>query len=432
MNILLSAQHFGFGPMAELLAIESAIKQDSRGISLKMFLHDVPPLRPLLDKTRSGRMAMVPKLEHPMSLVERLADGNLPIDAILSSYDSEAVFAGWFCRRPVFFYDGIPWLWNWEDYHHRVKDELQHLYHIRQAGDPTEMHKAYHRLVATDYHFTILLSYHLATMVYARKVGKEARFLQYPEFLDKTRSVGTVVDPDIHAINQNVREHILVSLSGSLAPLLSFEQNMSFARGALMFAIEAFESCEGSFPWIFCCHPQIVAQLAAEGHLSKCPKGLSVVPSFDSKHNLHMIKTARALFTSPGFLSVQEAAHFHTPVFLLPEQNGGQPRQFLMLRESGYDSVYNWTVTGQLYGGKCVIGEYDVDLLYQGIEELWSSRMSTQRRNLLCQFLKTVSNEKTRAALVKQQVSGAHLVFGGIDGSRQIASHFLEVLGVVA
>jgi hypothetical protein len=428
-TLLCSAQHFGYGPLAELLAIERAIRLNPRGRDARLLTHYNPHLRSLLDAA-AGRFEFVGEPTGDDSLLDQLlAGGHGTVDAVVSCYDSAAVFYGWFTRRPVFFYDGLSWFWTWDAHRDRVGDELAVLERIRDRGAVGELTAAYRRLVASDYHLTVLLAYHLATHVFARGgFGVGERFARFPEFAGKTSVVGGVIDPTVVPHDRGEREHVLVSLSGSLAPLLSFEQNLMFARGALAFALEAFAVCGGRQPWVFCCHPSLFDALVAEGRFERVPAGFTARPSFDYRESLQMIRSARALFASPGFSSIQEAAYFRTPLFFLPEQNGGQPRQFLMFRDGGYEAAFNWTVTDQLHGGQPRIGENDVEELYAGVERLWGDDLRGRRREVLAGFFTALEDEAEVARLVERQEEAARRVFGGFDGAAQVADRVLAAL----
>jgi hypothetical protein len=430
-RILCVAQHFGFGPMAELIALGGALRAEGRGSRLGLALLNNPHLRPLVNGVR-GNFDLLPTANVSSPLDALLAHhhhADEAADAVLSCYDSAAVFYGWFVGRPVFFYDGLFWFWKFDPYRHLVPELLSELDVVRKRRDERGLVDVYRRTLAIDYHLTVLLGHQLATWSYARcGHGVKARLAAYPELASKTRIVGAVIDSTVSCVPTDTRDHILVSLSGSLAPLLHFNQNLAFARGALTFALEAREVLDIGLPWFFCCHPQLHDQLAAEGRLARLPSDFTAAPSFDYRSNLDMISRAHALFISPGFSSIQEAAYFQTPVFFLPEQNGGQPAQFTMLRDAGYDTSFNWTVTDVLYGGQPVIGEEDVRALYQGIDAIWSNGLRDARLAVLRRFCVALQDQPQRSRLVKSQRDSASAVFGSFDGAAHIAKHMLDVL----
>lgn len=429
LRFLCVAQHFGFGPMAELVALERALRADPRGARLALALLQNRHLGPLVDGV-CGRFELLPPT-NGASALETLVGSTAGErnDAVLSSYDSAAVFYGWFIGRPVFFYDGLFWFWKFAPYHGLVAGLLSELHGIRERCDRRGLLELYGRALAVDYHLTVLLAHHLATWSYVRSGrGVTARLAAYPEFASHTQVVGAVIDPTVRAAPAEAGRHVLVSLSGSLAPLLGLEQNIAFARGALAFALEAYEILDVRLPWYFCCHPQIYNQLAAEGRLADLPRGFTALPSFDYRKNLDMIAHAHALFISPGFSSIQEAAYFRVPVFFLPEQNGGQPAQFCMLREAGYEASSNWTVTDVLHHGRPAIGEADVDELYRGIDVIWSDRMRGARCAVLRRFREALRDESKRSQLIKSQQGAAAEVFGDFDGAAVVARHILDIV----
>jgi hypothetical protein len=426
-RLLCIAQQFGFGPMAELIALERAIRADFRGLSLDLTLLNNPHLGPLV-KGVHGRFDVSSSVDGYSTLEALFAHhAGESVDAVLSSYDSAAVFYGWFFGRPVYFYDGLFWFWNFDAYRHMASGLLAELQVVRQRRDERGLIEVYHRALAMNYHLTVLLAHQLATWSYVRGGrGVTARLAAYPELAGKIQAVGAVIDPTVGCAPIDARDHVLVSLSGSLAPLLRFEQNLAFARGALALALEAHEILGIGLKWYFCCHPQIHECLAREGRLINLPSRFLAVSSYDYRTNLDMIARAFALFVSPGFSSIQEAAYFQTPVFFLPEQNGGQPAQFTMLRAAGYDASFNWTVTDVVYNSQLVIGEDDIAALYKGIDAIWSNSMSDARRAALRRFSTTLKDRCQRSNLVNRQREAVLQLFGSFDGAEKTAKHILD------
>lgn len=434
-RVLCSAQHFGYGPTAELIALQRAMSRDERAAGVRLLLPDNAHLGALLKAVRAdfeilpGRL--LPAGENPPPpLASLLADPSVAeIDAVLSSFDSAAVFFGWFARRPVFFYDGLFWFWRFDPYRSAVSEHIARLTRLRDRRDAAGFAAAYHRLLDTDYHLTVLVAYHLATWAYARNgFGVTERLAAYPELATRTQVVGAVIDPTVAVSEPEERKHVLVSLSGSLAPLLTFAQNLAFARGALTFAQDAQATLGLLMPWYFSCHPELYAALEEEGRLADLPDGFHVTRSFDYRRNLEMIRHANALFISPGFSSIQEAAAFRTPVFFLPEQNGGQPAQLLMLRQAGYDSSASWTVTDVVCDGRATIGEDDVEALYRGVATAWSEALRPSRLAAVAKFRAVVTDPRHRSALVECQREAVRRVFGDFNGAEAIARHVLDVI----
>jgi tetratricopeptide (TPR) repeat protein len=427
-RILCSAQHFGYGPMAELVGLGTALRQYQEQKTTELLLLRNPYLTAIVEEEKDhfhlfdGRENALPLesfLENPVFR---------EVDAVIASYDSASVFFGWFINCPVFLYDGLFWFWNFEKYQHCISEYLEFLYCIREQKDAQGLINFYQHLLEIDYHLTVLLAYHLCTFAYVRNgVGVSDRLSSHPELAEKIRVVGAVISPTkTHAPVNSQRSHILISLSGSLAPIIDFEQNLLFARGALKFALEAFDVFNLELPWYFCCHPKLYKILQEENDLKKLPKEFFVTPSFDYPKNLDMIRKAYALFISPGFSSIQEAAYFQTPVFFLPEQNGGQPAQLLMLKEAGYDTSHNWTVTEIINERKLTIGENDLLNLYKGVEKLWNQQMSEQRIAFLKHFEAVIKDERRRHSLIESQTTAVCKIFGNFDGAQQVAKHIID------
>jgi len=421
LNILGAAQAFGFGGVSEMCAIEGGFRSDSRSANCTVHMLEQKQFEAVLNGSRQ-RFQL-----HSGGIL----DAELPkVDAVVPSYDTEAVFYGWFNDLPVYFYDGMLWFWDFDKYANIVDEEITKLERIRASADMDALKKTYHEYLENDFHFTVLIAYHLAKKVYARGAGGvNERISAMGELGNKIKVIGAMIDPSVDPNEKSEHgEHVLVTLSGSLAPTLSFDQNMVFARGALAFALEAKEKFEIDIPFVFSCHPKIFAQLKKEGLVDALPSGFIIKPGFPYEKNLEMIRDAYAVFASPGFSSVQEAAHFQTPLFFLPEQNGGQPTGFQTLKNAGYPGEHNLTVTDRLYGGQCDIGDYDTPRLYDGIEQLWSEEMASVRNEVLNEFLKVLSDDKCRATLIEGQRKAVSDMIRGFDGAREMVKDLLDDL----
>lgn len=421
LNILGAAQAFGFGGISEMCAIEGGFRNDDRSKDCTVHMLEQRQFEAVLKGARQ-RFQL-----HSGDIF----DAELPkVDAVVPSYDTAAVFYGWFNDLPVYFYDGMLWFWDFDQYDNKIDAAIEKLEKIKVSSDKEALKRTYNEYLENDFHFTVLIAYHLAKKVYARGAGGvNARISAMGELGNKIKVIGAMIDPSVDPNEKSKHgEHVLVTLSGSLAPTLSFDQNMVFARGALAFALEAKEKFEVNIPFIFSCHPKIFAQLKKEGLLDSLPSGFTIEPGFPYEKNLEMIRDAYAVFASPGFSSVQEAAHFQTPLFFLPEQNGGQPTGFQTLKNAGYPSEHNLTVTDRLYEGQCDIGDYDTPRLYDGIEKLWSKEMATVRADVLNQFIKVLSDDKGRTALIQGQRKAVSEMIGGFDGAREMVKDLLDDL----
>ncbi|MBU0981307.1 hypothetical protein KKC94_01300 [Patescibacteria group bacterium] len=430
LDILGSAQTFGFGAIAEMAAIEGAFQEEFPDRDLNCYLLDDPKLRVVLDGERNSFRLLEPLKERENNL-EALLTRDIPstIDMVVSSYDTAAVFYGWFQHKPTYYYDGMLWFWDFDSYKEEIPALMEQLKEIKSRKDEQALKEFYQKCLERDFHLTVILAYHLADQVYARNATQVPEKLQsFPEFAKKTQIVGSVIDPRFTSQPKDRQDHVLVSLSGSLAPLISLEQNLTFARGALTYALEGFDILSTKTPWYFSCHPKIHSALSGEN--PKLPEGFNLVPSFPYTQNLDMIRRAHVLIVSPGFSSVQEAACFQTPISFLPEQNGGQPTGFCTLRDAGYPTDTNLTVTHHLYDGEIQIGEYDVDRLYDGISTLWSPEMAGTRRETLQNLDKILTDQTLLSEYVMRQREAVSKIIGGFDGAKKIAqgikNHFTQ------
>jgi hypothetical protein len=408
--------------MTVLVSIAEQLKQCS---DLQLWIDEYPGLKFLLDPMNSPFEACNSRVN---TAEDAFSVSPSEFDAVLSSYDSAAAFVGWFHHRPVFLFDGLCWFWEWKNERSCIVEDLTRFQMLRDCGDIIGLRRAYEELCADSYHRTVLIAYHFATQVFpVRGFGTEERLSEYPEFQRKSQLVDAVVNRCVSKRTFIERSHVLFSLSGSIAPIVSLEQNLLFATGALALAIDVHRLFS-DMPIVFLCHPELLHLLKQNVDFAKLPPEIVVRASANYKEAMSLIASARAMFVSPGSTSVQEAAFLETPVFFLPEQNGGQPQQFLHLKNAGYELSTNLTVTHLLFNDKAEIGEYDVDRLYAGIREVWSGGMSSIRTKIIRDFISKIATEKAWSDLVRKQSFAVRSIFGGYDGASQVASAILRTL----
>ncbi len=422
LQILGAAQAFGFGGISEMCAIEGALRIDPRSEDCTVHMIENTQFKAVVAGSRQ-RFQL-----HSGDIFD--SDQFKDVDVVVPSYDTAAVFYGWFNNLPVYFYDGMLWFWDFEKYEQKLDAEISELESLKASSNLEALKQKYQEYLGNDFHFTVLIAYHLAKKIYARgALGVNERVSAMGELGKKIQVIGAMIDPLVDPNEKSSEgEHVLVTLSGSLAPTLSFEQNMVFARGALAFAREAHDKFEVDIPFIFSCHPKIFEQLTKEGSCDSLPNNFKVVPSFPYEENLRMIRDAYAVFASPGFSTVQEAAHFRTPLFFLPEQNGGQPTGFQTLKKAGYPTEHNLTVTDKIYGGDCNIGDYDTPRLYRNVGELWSDEMAEVREGVLRSFVDALRDKDEREALTNGQREAVSSMIGGFDGAREMVNDLLSDL----
>lgn len=429
LKFLGSAQPFGFGGITELMALEGAIRKDERAADATIYTVENPQFASAIKDVRK-RFELLPRqngksyLEHLFSMPQLAG-----VDAVISSYDTAAVFFGWYNEVPVYLYDGMMWFWEPNLEEGKIESDLDALQNTKSEKDINKFIKIYEDLVKADYHSTVFLAYHLSNRVYARNgQGVKERIAKLSSLAGKTKVVGAMIDPDFLEQDGVEREHVLVSLSGSLAPTVKFEDNVAFAKGALNFTREAIKILNIPLPWIFCCHPKIQDALKKEGAFEELPSGLEIRASMPYQENLKAIQRAHALFASPGFSSVQEAAVFRTPLFFLPEQNGGQPKGFSSLKNAGYPFEHNLTVTDHVDGGAVTKGEYDTKILYKDVSHLWSPQMGILREEILGRFAETLANGISKRKLVEGQHASVRKLMGGFNGAKSVIIDLLDHL----
>lgn len=422
-RIFLSSQSFGFGPSAELIRISKGFKRADTLKLVELYVYDTPEVKTILDQTKSG-MRRISGEEDGCDVLEFLLQygREYGFDRIFSSYDAAPIFYGWFHNIPCYLYDGMLSFWDVGSFKESIDNNLKILEETKEQQDEDKMVRLYREITANNHHESIFLAYFLANRNFAR--GGDNPFRKLKDFLQlqrKTKIVGGIMDPDMPYDPKIEREHILVSLSASLVPTVSFEQNMAFAINTLNFVVQ---NCGrfGSIPWIMSMNPKIIEALRKAGYLANLPCNLEVRKSFNTEENIDHIRRARVLLISPGYSSIHEAAYYRTPTIFLPEQNGGQPVGYTKLKNDGFPILANLTCAENIGGKRTTdFDEFHAEDLYSETDRIYGSPEFAAVRDGVRELIAEILNDKQFAfSLGKEQSSSIARIIGGFEGVSQI------------
>jgi len=421
-ELFLSSQSFGFGPSAELVNIAKGLRKTSQFEDSQLTFYNTPELQAIFKLTQAGVKLTTEDTGNDVMEYLSVHKGKNQIDGIISSYDSAAIFYGWFHDIPTFFYDGMLSFWDVGKFKDEIDPTLYAFQKTKDEQDEAGMINLYRQISRDNHHKSIFLAYFLASRNFARGGDHPERQLEpFPTLQEKSKIVGGIVNPEIPADPSLNRDHVLVSMSASLVPTVTFEQSIEFARNTLSFATDTAQSTP-NIPWIVAMNPKIYSDLLSSGQLSHLPSHVQVRESFSSEENLRSIRSANVMLISPGFSSIHEAAYYRTPVFFLPEQNGGQPVGYTKLKKEGYTSVPNLTFAENI-GGKTTVDfeEFGMADLYQMTNRIFTAPEFEEVRANAKRAIHSVLNDSTSANEMgtRQHHSTAQII-GGFDGVGQI------------
>lgn len=409
MQILAAAQPFGYGPITELLSILRELKKK---VKIRPFLIEEKQYSSIIAKS-DGIATLKSKFQN--SLLDQIYYlENNPIDLVLSSYDSSAIFAAYYMGIPAHYYDGMMGYWEFNFTESLIQKTLKKIQILKEKRKKEELASLYQEICSKHYHLSVLIAYYLSSQVYMRTnslIDEALTKIKLP--IEKMKKVGAIISSS--QINTK-KKHVLFSLSGSLAPIIPLKKNIFFAREMLNFALKAYSTLGLDVPWYFSCHPKLYQELKT----NNLPKDFTLSPSFPYEKNKEMIQQAKLVFASPGLSTIQEAAYFETPIFFLPEQNVCQSTGFQSLKKVNYPVEYNnFTLSHHLKEDREDVYEYDIEAFYSKIETL----LQKDPLPILNQFKQTcIPLEK----LAKEQREKFIFFSNGFEGAKEIATEIMK------
>jgi hypothetical protein len=272
------------------------------------------------------------------------------------------------------------------------------------------------------------MTHYFASRNYIRNSSVvDAILNKFPELKNKPlHKVGCIIDPKIDLIPNDKDDHFLVSLGGSIAPVISIEQNIYYAKQVLHFINNiAQRPYFNTYPWIVVCHPLIHKALKKEA--IALHKNISIVSSVGMNRFMKMIRSAKAVFVPPGYGTVQEACYSNKPLFLLPEQNAGQPLYLKSLQDHQFPYQYSLTLTQDLNNGKLIYKEFDIDRMYGDMHSLiYESKYKNIRDVKIDAYRTLLKNKQLLHEYTKLQFESMQRMPGGFEGAAVIAQGISE------
>lgn len=418
-RILANAQFFGFAPSSLLLATLEELTLTYPN----QFLIDIVSnehIRALCASRKNMPYNLVDLNDVP--LLDYLLESNAcrTYDAFLSYYDPTLMLYAWFFDKPRILYDGLFHFWDEQSFRHTLMQDIAQVEEYKRTLDVGKLREWHNALWIKNPHEMLFAGHIFADVQFARKAPDlDHRLSEYPQLKKKIIPVGCIIHAPTHSLLPEVaRDMILVSLGGSLNPIVTFEQNIFYAKMVIKFIKEMLPQL--SPRPATCCvvvHPLIHQRLQTD--LPDYAE-IDIVSSVDQDTYFSWLQKSIVAFVPPSYTTLQECAYFETPVFLLPEQNGGQPHCFTLLSKSGYTTEYSMTVSGQL---GTTYGEFEVQELYADIGRLYDqNKQRTEILTQICNFYTLAAESESRSILNSRQKSVICHMMGDFNGAADIAN----------
>ncbi len=425
IKILANAQFFGFAPSSLLLASLDTLSQQYPN-TFAITIVTNPHIQALIaQRDTVDYQILDPGEAHLLPYLFEIT-AHARYDAFLSFYDPTLMVYAWFYDMPRILYDGLFHFWDEESFENDVRKDISQAVAYKQAQDTPGIIQWHDAIWGKNPHEMLFGGHFFADLQFTRKSpGIHERLDNYADLKEKIIPVDCIVHhAQASPLPFSQRDALVVSLGGSLNPIVTFEQNMFYAKTALSFYAEFIQTVP-SAPrhCYFISHPKIHMALSQD-HVQH--KGIELISAVSQKQYFDILRKSIAALLPPSYTALQEAAYFKTPVLLLPEQNGGQPHCFELLKQSNYPLTYSMTVAGTLHTR---YGEFEVERMYKAIQKLHDDRAlhAMIHRNMV-EFYECIHTADGNARMVTQQRKAIQSLLGGFDGAIQIAAHIYHYL----
>jgi hypothetical protein len=311
-KVLSGAQSFGYGPSAKLGVLTNYLHQ--QGVTVDFWGQEIA--------LRYARLNSPPD--------RRIYRGDLlstldakPYGAVMTVMDPRVAAWGYFYDLPVLAIDSLFWFWDWS-----APSEM--LMRMRENIRRLKAHASLDDLLA----YIGSLPDHLQQ--YATHFMASRSFAQHYPGCHRVRAV----DDGLHVVevgpivdlaykHQGVRDTVLVSFSGTLNPLMTHDDAMTYLQLVRVILAPALERLQGVVRTVVTVHPSLVEEARAlfPGSVGTLAHG----------EFLETVNRSIAVIAPAGITTLYECVMYETPIFVLPEQHDGHFRNYTRLTDLAED-----------------------------------------------------------------------------------------------
>lgn len=434
-NVYISAQEYGFGPTALMLSTLDALDRKYH-IGKRISLYGTDNLKILLNGNNRfqvyEKMSGVGEFE---LLNKRKAYKEFPM--FVSFFDPAPILYSWFYDKLSLYHDGFFDFWDIESFEGELEGDLNKIREFKLQQNIEGLIRWYNVNIVSKPHKVIFAAHYFANDSYVRNASTlDSTLNRFPELKHKPiKKVACIVDPYLDVTVPALSEdRILVSLGGSLAPVISIEQNVHYARQMLhLIQIMASHQLFERYHWDFVCNPLIHKQLVGKDDLKN--KKITIHSSLGMQHFMDMMKQSAAVITPAGYGTIQEACYCKKPIFLIPEQNSSQPFNMQVLKKYHFPYKNSMSLTYEFNKGKLPYKDKEEDTakLYRDIDTLLKKRTFPKKFNAkIAVFARLLQDESKRQHCINQQLQSLYRMPGGFDGAYVIAEGMYRMFSTIS
>lgn len=423
-KVFVSAQEYGFGPTALMLSTLDALDRKYH-IGKRISLYGTDNLKILLNGNNQFQVYDRKQGRGEFEMLnEKQAYKEFPM--FVSFFDPAPVLYSWFYDRLSLYHDGLFDFWDISSFEEELAGDLGRIREFKAKQDIDGLIRWYNTNIVTKPHKVIFAAHYFASDSYVRNASTlDSTLNRFPELKNKPiKKVACIIDPYLDAaVPAPKEERILVSLGGSLAPVISLKQNVHYAMQMLrLVQMMASHPLFKRYHWDFVCNPLIHKQLEGKDEFKS--EKITIHSSLGMQHFMDMMKQAVAVIIPAGYGTIQEACYCKKPIFLIPEQNSSQPFTMQILKKYKFPYKNSMTLTFELNRGKHPYKDKEEDTakLYKDIDLLMNKKTFPRKfKSKIGAFARTLQDEYRRQQCINQQLQSLYRMPGGFDGAYVIA-----------
>ena len=347
------AQLFGYGPTSNLFSLLRLAKHELSSND-RLFIKDNEHVRIFFKNNPNLATKLINHISYDKT------------DLILSCFEPLPIIKAWYHNIPSIYFCNLFWFWD-------VEKELDFIYSTKvffeqqkRLGNLEKIISSFEKIYQANPHVGIYLGYLFAKHSFIRRFpGVEQKTLALKEH--STLHFTNILIPKIKTPTQAKKKmQILFQLSGSITSATLKKEHLIYITLVKKLVLKLAHI----FPkinFIICCNPSLFSSI----NINTC-HNINIEQTFSQEENLKKIGESLCVFSSPGLETIFETISLRTPLFLLPEQNGGQHHNFYRLQSSGFNPD-RFLVDEQFPNRIRLWQETDAHIIYEYIEKILNS-----------------------------------------------------------
>lgn len=306
-KILCSAEAYGYGPCSKLMTIMRHLSE--MGSTYTFWGEGIALSYAKLNLCKSGKILESIQIEN--------INGQ-DVDAVISVMDWKIAAWGFYHNKPVFLFDSLYWLWEWDS---------SALHNIDTVLQTARTSHSFPEFIAFIGSLSIDLR-HYAT----HRMATQSFVQQFPG-TKRTDKANELIDPeliapivDLQFMKSVPKDTILISFSGLANPFLTHKNAINYIKFVNKIVRPALESLEyNKTPLNVIC---AVKEEFAEEASAILP---GETRTLTNEAFLQTLNRSICVLTPPGITTIYECIGYQAPIITLPEQHNHHVRNYRSL-----------------------------------------------------------------------------------------------------